>query len=187
MRMLRVLPACLLAFALVASATGCAHESVADRHAKELREGLASVQAETDRTSGALDDRDASASIASARAKTGDGGVKPPITRTIRLGGGDEGGEDDDPNAVSPTRPKIEVQGPPSVAQRPPRALAPRRDTRIEMLGPAPEGDPSEPPPTKVEAAPADDAAPKAEPPKKSTRSRDRARPPEPKLSKDPR
>lgn len=155
--MLRVLPACLLAFALVAPATGCAHESAAERHAKELQDGRPTARVETDRTSGA----------------------KPPITRTIRLGAGEDAGEDDDPNAVSPGRPKIELQGPPGAAQRQRATTPPPPPRRIEMVGPTPEGEANEPPPTKVEAPPADDAGARPEPPKKPARPRDRGRSPD--------
>lgn len=169
--MIRVLPTLsAVAVALAALAVGgCAHDA-ADRHASEMRDGIARLQGETDRLGLGAEDEAAVAPTRVARA--GDGGVKLPVPRTIQLGGPESDGEDDDPNAPS-ARPRIELSGPPGAASRP----APRgrdrerergpstgraRDTRIEMLGPTPEGeDPAAP-----GAAPAPPAPPAAEPSK---------------------
>lgn len=145
-----------------ALAAGCAHETAAARHESDLRDGFARTQSEADRLHLQGDDDDAPLVLAGrslaapAGGAAADGGVRPPFTRTIHLGGGDDGAEDDDPNAPS-ARPKIELSGSPgAAARRAPRerdgrdgrdrapSMSPTsptstgraRDTRIEMLGP---------------------------------------------------
>ena len=180
--MIRVLPpplTVLVSLAASALLGGCAHDA-ADRHANEMRDGITRLQSETDRLGLAADDEAPSAVARAERGRAGDGGVKLPIPRTIQLGGADGDGEDDDPNAPN-ARPKIELSGPPGAAARPSppsrgrerdRDRAPStgraRDTRIEMLGPVPEGEEPAPAPPASPASPAatDPARPDADAPK---------------------
>lgn len=178
-------PACLLVLLALAppALVGCAHDTTAaDRHARELRESMARLQADQDRV-GLPDDDPRSDARA---APSNDAGVRLPVPRTIQLGGPESDGEDDDPNAPT-ARPKIELSGPGGApAPRAPRGSRNReggRDTRIEMLGPPPDGAPADAAPVpqpepSAKQAPAPDADVKTTDTKKAPRSapRDRAR-----------
>ncbi len=191
-----------LSAALLVSLAGCARDP-AQRHADEMRESILKREGDQDRLVTA-EDPDAPRGRAPSGAKT-DAGAKPPLTKTIQLGGADSDGEDDDPNAPN-ARPKIELSGSPSSYGTRPRprsngaregAPSGRRETRIEMLGPPPEGGdeqpapPAPPAPDKTTDAAKGDPnkpdAPSGGAPKKGPAPRDRARPTDPKAPKETR
>lgn len=150
----------LIALASIASVVACGRpETVADRHAEEMREAVAKIEAERDRRDAPLGALEKTQPDESYRRE---GAAKGATPRVVQLGGPDDPG-DADPNEPT-ARPEIKVVGP--GGGRPPKGATGRGEARI---GYSDEAATEAPPPEAPAAAPSPAASPPAAPPPATT------------------